>query len=362
MNSRLLKFIYKVLFPKKFFDEIYFETFINDIQLKNLKFGQKIWSFKHGFLPLEYVWYNLSKNDYRNYLPARNSIQKRSLNGSYNAILANKILFCRHLKRVIEGIDHLNVVESIGFFENGYLQSLHSEVIQGEVDSLLPLIEKTGIILKPILGDGGEGLLLVENQDGNFLFNKNKSNWDELVGIFGKLDGYLIQVKITQRGFSNDIYGGSVNTMRIATMVDPVNHKPFIAYAAHRFGSSRSRFLDNVSQGGITALIDIETGKLSKGMTFSSKGEKEVYEAHPISLSIIFNRQIPNWKHISHTLLKTVSRMPYFKYVGWDLIVSDDEIYLLEGNVAPGLGMIQMFKSMKEFPSAWDFFKHHKFI
>jgi hypothetical protein len=177
------------------------------------------------------------------------------------------------------------------------------------------------------------------------------------------LDGYLVQEKFIQKGFSKKIYPGSVNTMRIATMIDPLTNNPFIAYAVHRFGSASSVFMDNVNQGGITALINLEDGKLGKGLRCSyTDAKKEIFETHPSSSMPIFNEQVPDWVNLKNRITLMAGRMPYIKYAGWDIIFSDGELFVLEGNVSPGLGLIQMFKPMSEFPEAWNFFKHYRFV
>jgi hypothetical protein len=352
----------RIFMPKQYFDDIYFHDFLYFKHIRKLKLKTRVWCFIRGFLPYEYVWYDLAHNDYRNYVPARNNYQKRSLNGAYNTILANKILFEKHIKNIINGIDKLHVVESIGFIEKGYLQPLHKDIIHGDFCSILPFLENSDLILKPISGDGGVGVFLVKKESNYFLFDNRRSGWDELATFLECLDDYLIQEKFVQHGFSNEIYAGSVNTMRIATLINPLTMQPFIAYAVHRFGSIMSGNIDNISRGGIAAMIDIKDGKLTEGQCFSFEGKKELYKLHPVSLKPIFNEKIPEWGNLTNRLIEMARRMPYFKYVGWDIILSNDELFVLEGNVSPHLDLVQMFKPMKDLKSAWDFFRYYKYI
>ncbi|MDZ7634117.1 MAG: sugar-transfer associated ATP-grasp domain-containing protein [Bacteroidales bacterium] len=150
--------------------------------------------------------------------------------------------------------------------------------------------------------------------------------------------------------------------MRVATMIDPESGKPFIAYAVHRFGSPRSGFTDNVQQGGITAKIDLKNGRLSMAHFYTKEGHKEIFEKHPGSQAIIFNQQIPDWDSIKERIIEMSCRMPYLKYVGWDFILTDDQLYVLEGNVASGLGLVQLYNPMKEYPDAWKFFRHYGYV
>jgi glutathione synthase/RimK-type ligase-like ATP-grasp enzyme len=365
IKSGLVKVFFslcKTLLPKKYYDALYIGDFIRSKKLEGMKPGKKIWCFVHGFLPYEYVWYDLPDNDYRGYVPARSNYQKRLINGSFNAVLGNKLLFEKHIKSIIQGIDKLHVVESIGYIEDGYLKTFHKAINYNKFSSLIPFLEKNDLILKPVLGDGGVGVLIVRKEDDHYLYNNNKVSWNELVDSLKNLNNYLIQEKFLQSGFSSEIYSGSLNTMRIATMIDPDTHNTFIAYAAHRFGSSESGFMDNINQGGLAALIDLKDGRLSEGRNFSVSGEKNTYKLHPVSSNTIYNMQIPDWINLTKKLIEMARRMPYLKYVGWDIILSNDELYILEGNVSPGLGLIQTFKPMSDFPAAWKFFKHYKYV
>jgi len=352
----------KIFMPKQYFDSIYLPEFLYPNELNKLKLKEKIRCFRHGFLPYEYIWYDLAINDHRNYVPARNNYHKRTLNGSFNAILSNKILFEKHIKTIINGLDKLHVVESVGFIEKGYLKSLKKEIVQGNFLSLLPYLERNDLLLKPISGDGGKGIMLIKKKDDLFLVDNKKIDWDKLVDTLRNLDDYLIQEKIIQKGFANKIYAGSVNSMRIATMIDPDTKQPFIAYAVHRFGSQQSGDIDNISRGGMGAIIDLDDGILSHGIRFSASGEKEIYKVHPVSLNPICNEKIPDWENLVRRILEMARRMPYLKYVGWDIILSNDELFVLEGNVSPHLGLVQMFRPIKEFPLAWNFYKHYKYI
>ncbi len=347
--------------PSKYYDDIFINKLLLRQNLKILNLNQMLWCSIHGFLPYEYKLYDLKNNDYRSYVPSRNNFQKRLLNGSYNAILANKILFEKHIKIVIRGIDKLHVVESIGYIENGYLKSLNKDIVNGDFTSLIPFLEKNDLVMKPVSGDGGVGLLLIRKEDDHYLFENTKVSWNELVEKIRNLNDYLIQERFIQKGFSNDIYSDSVNTIRVATMIDPVSHKPFVAYAFHRFGLPKSGIADNVNQGGLFSLIEVNDGRLSMLVDYTISGEKKYFESHPVTSKKVFNELVPNWNTLTNRVLEMAGRMPYLKYVGWDVVLSDDQFYILEGNVAPGIGF-QILKPMKDFPEAWSFFKHYKYV
>ena len=56
-------------------------------------------------------------------------------------------------------------------------------------------------------------------------------------------------------------------------MIDPDDGRAFPAAAVHRFGTRRSRSVDNWSRGGLSCWIDIRTGTLGPGV--SKKAPRE---------------------------------------------------------------------------------------
>lgn len=360
--ARIIPPLVRICFPAKYYDDIFISEFINNMDLKMLNLRKTVQSFKLGFLPFEYLWFDLEHNNPEDYLPTRNNYKNRGINGRYNAILTNKLVFEKHLKTVITGIEKLNVVDSLGYIEKGCLHPLCDLILFRDFDSLLRLLSRNDLILKQITGDGGLGLICIELKDDNLYLNGKTVGRNYLVEYLSKLDNYLIQRRIIQKGIFGEINPGSVNTMRIGTMIDPESGKPFIAYAVHRFGSHKSGFADNVGLGGITARIDMEDGRLSMAHHYSKEGHMEIFEKHPDTSVMIYNQEITGWQDVQRRILEMAGQMPYLKYVGWDFVLSNDDLYVLEGNVSPGLGLVQMYDPMKNFTQAWNFFRHYGYI
>ena len=359
---RTLPPLLKFLLPARMYDDIFVPEFLNYVNLRMLNMKKTVRCFRLGFLPFEYLWFELDGIDPRGYLPTRCNYQKRKINGPYNAILGNKILFERHLKAVLSGVKGVDVAESLGYIEKGHLHSLHADLTSGDLFSVLYLLKRSDLILKLVSGDGGVGLLCITLAGGVYYINDKPTGPDKLVAFLKGLDNYLIQRRLIQEGLAGRIFPDSVNTMRIGTMIDPDSGKPFIAYAVHRFGSLKSGFVDNVGQGGITAKIDIDSGRLSMAHHYSKDGHMEVFEKHPVTSVMIYNQEITGWQDVKRRILEMAGQMPYLKYVGWDFVLSNDQLYVLEGNVSPGLGLVQMYDPMKNFAQAWNFFRHYGYI
>lgn len=362
LMQKTLPPILRHILPVRMYDDIFVPEFLGYVNFRMLSPKKTIRCFKLGFLPFEYLWFGLDSNDFRGYLPTRANYQNRRINGPYNAILGNKILFERHLKTVLSEVKGVKVPDSLGYFEKGYLHSLHTDLTSGDLKTVFEILKKSDLILKLVSGDGGVGLVCLVLTDGVYYINDEPASYERLESFFKSLDNYLIQKRLKQDGLSGRIFPGSVNTMRIGTMIDPDSCKPFIAYAVHRFGSPKSGFVDNVGQGGITAKIDINSGRLSMAHHYSKDGHMEIFERHPVTSEMICNQEIPNWQDVKRRIVGMAGQMPYLKYVGWDFVLSGDDLYVLEGNVSPGLGLVQMYDPMKNYSQAWNFFRRHGYL
>lgn len=347
--------------PKKSVFRTFSGEFFSNKYLKNLGFSKIVWCYFNGFLPKEYFAFNLAKNKPDKYLSRLNNIRKATINGEYSHLMGDKILFEKHLKTVIKGIENLDVVENIGYIDKGCFKSLKKDVESEKFSSLIALLEKNDLILKPVSGSRGRGVLLLQKSEDHYLLDFKKYSLSQLELFFSTLNHYLIQERFVQKGFSHDIYPGSLNCLRVCTMMDPHTNEPFIPYALHRFGSCDSGYTDNSSLGGISAVIGHD-GRLEKARTLNRNGVIEIYESHPLTNKPIYNEKVPNWEQISESLLEMVRRMPYLKNIGWDVVLSDNKAYILEGNIGPGVNIIQVHKPMVEIPRAWEFFQYHGFF
>src|SRR5699024_5670137 len=145
-------------------------------------------------------------------------------------------------------------------------------------------------------------------------------------------------------------------------MIDPENHEPFIARAVQRIGSKTSKGLDNFTMGGYSANIDIETGILSEAATKIGGKELEWYDKHPDTGAQIKGVQVPRWDEIKKKLLNIMREMPYLKYAGWDIVLTDEDIVTIEGNNHSQVGVMQLHKQLLIEPRIKKFYKYYNII
>lgn len=129
----------------------------------------------------------------------------------------------------------------------------------------------------------------------------------------------------------------SVNTLRIITIIDSSGN-PRIAAAVFRIGRDGSA-VDNYSSGGMSALVDIDTGIVYTQAT-NKKGK--TYILHPDSGKQIVGFVIPEWERYKEFAVLLAKRYPTMRYVGWDIVKDKQgKMCVIEGNKDAGADYVE---------------------
>ena len=98
---------------------------------------------------------------------------------------------------------------------------------------------------------------------------------------------------------------------------------------------------DNLSSGGITAKINVETGVIeSDGVSFDITLPD--YKVHPVSNMKIQGFRVPYWKEVRQLCVNATSKYGDNKSIGWDVAIKQDGPILIEGNHDWGARVWQM--------------------
>ena len=199
------------------------------------------------------------------------------------------------------------------FIKRDFLETEGSDATE-----IKAFIEKHGTILaKPLSRSQGKGILKINNDElDDTMLNK-------LVN-----EEYLLEELIIQHHALSEINSSSVNTVRMATVLDHKGEVHIVA-ATLRCGSA-GNFVDNFHSGGIAYPIDIENGiVVGKGKNTS---DSNAYICHPSSGKLMIGFKIPNWDVVVGTVKKIAAISENMRYIGWDLAVTEDGVDLVEGN------------------------------
>jgi hypothetical protein len=141
---------------------------------------------------------------------------------------------------------------------------------------------------------------------------------------------------LIQHDTLNTIYPEAVNTVRVMTFLDDGGTARLIG-AVLRIGNGA--YVDNFASGGLAALIDLETGKLSR-LAQSKTGE--TYDKHPATGAVFGNITIPHWDAVKSVVSEAALIEPKVRYVGWDVAITATTPVLIECNPLPDYGLLQL--------------------
>lgn len=183
------------------------------------------------------------------------------------------------------------------------------------------------IIAKPIDGGAGKGI-----------FKANVSSEENRQKLYNyvKNEEYILEEILIQHHTLRELNPASVNTVRVYSVY--YKGEVHITGATLRIGVGNGP-TDNYSGGGIAAEIDLDSGcVISHAVCQTGKS----FYIHPITNRIIIGVKIPMWSEIQSMIKLAHLRLPELRYLGWDVVVCDDNsITLLEANTCAGVELQQ---------------------
>ncbi len=187
---------------------------------------------------------------------------------------------------------------------------------------------KEYIFAKPDNGSSGNGI--------EKLKVSNYKNLNELYNYIKEKQFGVVEELITQHENLNKISPNSVNSYRIVTIV--INNKPMCVYAVFKMGTG-THFVDNSSNGGIFAPIDLNTGKINN-IALSEHGE--IFKKHPNTGIEIVGYQLPFVKEAIDLCYEATKEIKEIKFAGWDIAITPTGPVIVEGNDYPSYDFWQL--------------------
>lgn len=325
---------------------------------KQVKLKTRLWCLFKGFSGEKYELYEFQKNNHKLFLSDYQRRKTAIINGRYSIILNDKNLFTNFFEK--EKVTAL----SYGIINKGII-TLDDK--NASFDEFLELIKEKGkLIIKIFNGGGGNNIFRLEFKDETLILNENKVTNIELNEFINNLnDIYVINEHLQQANYSRKIYPNTINSIRILTAIDPKTNEVIIPVAVHKFGSDTTGPADNVWRGGMTALIDIETGILQKSALHLENNEKVQWEDfHPNTKVKIVGTEIPNWIDVKKRIVKIARLANNFnvRYVGWDVVITEDGIKIIEGNNCSDVNILQIYEPLLKNEKLRKFYQHHNII
>ncbi len=296
------------------------KRFNENLKTVSKKTGMGLWTLRFKFLNcfrligsgysdfLNYELYNKTKEELLEYatISQQDKFYEIVSPSKYKTDFTVKPNFLKNFRKYI----------SRDFFAEGTKE---------ELDAFLNAHET--FMIKPYDGLGGHG---VEKMNA-----KDITDRDEFYEKI-KNERLFLEEYVVQHSAISAICDASVNTIRIMTFA--YAGKSEILFACMRFGNGEGS-VDNFHQGGMTVLVDLDTGKLV-GRAFNKN--LDFFDEHPKSHVKFDGFQIPNWDKVKKLVLEAALVNEHIHCVGWDVAVTEDGATFIEGNRRPGFDLVQV--------------------
>ena len=179
---------------------------------------------------------------------------------------------------------------------------------------------KGPLFVKPLSGSSGVGVERFEPDDfaDRAAFLKRLREKGDCI----------VEETVVQHAEMARLYPGSVNTVRIATLLG--EKAEGIVYAFLRIGNGR--VMDNIDAGGMAARVDLNTGVLNS-VAADKKGQE--FSRHPLTDTQIPGFQLPFFEQAKAMCLDAMRVVPQVRFVAWDVAITQEGPLMIEGNSFP---------------------------
>lgn len=201
---------------------------------------------------------------------------------------------------------------------------------QGIIESIFRDSELKELIIKPILGHAGRGIVLAIKKSDGIVIKTKDMEWS--LAEYEFKDKSIIQEVVIQDEGIAEISNTSLNTIRLVSLLT-ISQEVIILSSSMRFGVG-SAFVDNWSAGGIAVGVNHSNGVLME--TAYDKHGGQYYE-HPESKVVFNNYKIPYWDDVLEIARKVQGACPFYKLVGVDIAISENGPVLIEINANPDI-------------------------
>ncbi len=298
----------------------------------------KIRMWSRGFVSEAYLLHSFGENDPGDYVSDLVRLKKACrINGYFSIVLMDKLYLAKMLSDYSE-----HLPEIYGVIRGGRWHRLGRDGDE-RIEALAEFcMAKGAAAIKPIVGMRGQGVRIVRRERDRLIVNREVLCRAEFVSCVSGLDGYLATEFVEQHPYAASIYTHATNTVRILTLWDDEAEGPFVAAAVHRFGTFRSAPIDNWTAGGLSAMVDVDTGRIGKAVSYPAAGYTQTFKKHPETDGQIEGACVARWDEVKDRVLTMARGLAFVPYIGWDIVVTADGFKVIEGNNCPGINLIQV--------------------
>lgn len=306
------------------------------IENKNIPLSRKLWAYRHGFLSYRLAQYGITKDNYKNYISDFEYKWLRHIDNYYKVWFEDKVTIKYVASKYNKFFPKYYYFISLKQGQNAIIPLMDCpKNYNNTYDDIFNLVKKEkDIALKRDKGSHGEGFYRLSYRNSKFYLNLEETTKEEVIKILSdKNNEYLVTEYIKQHDVLNEIYDGSVNTIRIIVYKKD-GKTPTIGNAYMRFGSQKTGTVDNIGAGGIFVNLDEETGYFHDALIITDDRQIVPCPVHPDSKKPI-EGYIPNWDQILKDILEIANHLEQIEYFGFDIAITDKGMKFPEINRYP---------------------------
>lgn len=248
----------------------------------------------------------------------------------YNILIDDKILFHDIMQQYGLPVPHRYFT-----FRNNEFRDGANILNDHQVDEIIGSVTDERIFVKRFTGGAASGVsIFVRKGDGFVDADGDKVSASMIRHKYANQD-FFFEKQIKQEHVLSQFNPDTVNTIRVLTYDNK------IISASVRFGG-KGDYIDNVSKGGVAVSMDITTGRLSKyGQRMYDVAR---YDEHPDTHLKFDGVVVTQWPEVKAVVERSMTFLPYYKSVGYDVATTDDGPVIIEINTGAGIGLSQMGK------------------
>ncbi len=320
-----------------------------------LPWAQRLWAIRNGFYSNRVVMYGLTRENLANYVPDRYFEALHPINGRFSQLIDDKFQLLFTLKDFPEYVPktYYLVIDGLLFGLADGLEGCQ-RYTPGPILELLH--QGRRLVLKPEYGSGGEGVRLVECASGLWRLDGRPCSESDVVEILRGLRMHVICECVEQHPYARRFFPHATNTIRLITLRDDDTLQPFLVAAFHRVGTRQSQPVDNLAGGGLFGRIDLMTGELGRFTRYPASRSLDWFTHHPDTAEPLAGVVIPRWRDIAEQILAVSRKLSFLTLMGYDVVVTEDGLKILEINSLPTL-LPQTFQPYMSLPPLAMFFR-----
>lgn len=281
----------------------------------------------------------------KEYLSTRDYASLHPLNSNYSSWIDDKLT----LKYILHGTEAGRYMPDYYYelMADGRivgLMDLDKQYVQ-KVEGIAQLLhDKHLLAFKLVKASLGVGFYRAEYKDGKYWLNEESMDLRSFIAKLKTLKGYLVTEYLLPHPEFAKLCSKSVGCLRYI-IGRKLNGDKIDVYSFMRFGTKKSKFVENYNSGGVLAIIN--EGKYIEGNILDMKNMKNIrIQKHP-DTGIPLQGEIPHWAEIKKAAHIIANTMPQMNYMGIDFCVThDDRVKIIEINSLTSLDSIQTNESI----------------